>query len=166
MSVQVPPPTTYDFIDQLKEAAIHEYSFRLMPSRWRGYQSQTELKWQRFLFDETTVELVPNEPGVYAFCVEPSAAANLAVCYLMYVGETTRPLKVRFREYLNEANNPQGRPQIVRLLNLFQQFLYFYCAPLDASISPEAVEEDLLNAFTPPTNTLLPAKVRRVEAAF
>jgi hypothetical protein len=48
----------------------------------------------------------------------------------MYIGETERTLRVRFRDYLNEAESDSIRPKLLRILPLYRDYLHFACTPL------------------------------------
>ena len=119
---------THDFIEDLMLFGVHKYDFNLVPEMWKQHEKKAKLDWQRFKFDEAILSSIPSERGIYAFCIEPEISDNLNICYLMYIGETNRPLRTRFREYLVEADAPNGRPAVKRLLLLYKEFLYSYCA--------------------------------------
>ncbi len=154
------------FVDVVKEANFYNRRFTIWPRRWRAYGSSICLSWTVFLFGEDAIKEIPDEPGVYAFLIQPSIASDLNASYLIYIGKTTRSLRTRFQEYLREAKNPSGRPKIVTWLNPFKGFIYFSCAVLTSSVSPETVEGELLNAFIPPANEQYPAEVSRIIRAF
>ena len=84
----------------------------------------------------------------------------------MYIGKAERTLRQRFSEYLHEQNNLAGRPQILRLLNKYQGYLYFCCAIITKRERIEEIEKALLKAIIPPCNVDLPAEIRRVRGAF
>ena len=155
-----------NFVDLVKEAKSHKYEFVLWPQRWQQYEPLINYNWITFAFCQDSVEKIPDKPGVYAFLIQPHIADNLDVSYLMYVGQTSRSLKKRFKEYLTEMNSNRGRPKIVTLLQMYQGYLYFSCITLDNNVSPHDVEEELLKALIPPANDQLPAEIRSVIKAF
>jgi excinuclease UvrABC nuclease subunit len=153
-------------VDLIKEAKFHTHKLILWPARWQAYKCRASLRWQVFPFDESIANQIPDQPGVYAFCIQPNVA-DLDASYVMYIGKTERSLRTRFREYLREAQSPSGRPRLTdMLLNPYRSFLYFICAVLNPQTIPGEIEEDLLDTFMPPMNTELPAEVRQIVNAF
>lgn len=148
----------------LERAAPHKRFFMLWPERWQAF-AVTCPEWTVFKYDVGIIETIPDEQGVYAFLVQPQVASNLNVSYLMYIGQTSRTLRQRFREYLLEANRPKGRPLLQLLLNLYKDHLYFACAIVSPPSSPADLEEHLIKAFIPPMNDKLPVEVRGIVAA-
>lgn len=144
------------------EAKLHKYGFLLWPQRWKKLTLPLDLQWQIFTFSEDQANNIPASPGVYAFCVEPRIIPGLNPCYLIYIGETTRTLRERFREYLREAEDLAGREKLYMALNLYKEYLYFFCAPLPDDVIPRDIETELLKAFIPPSNTKFPAEVKRI----
>jgi hypothetical protein len=84
----------------------------------------------------------------------------------MYIGKTDRGLRARFREYLREANNPAGRIPVRALITMYRDYLKFYFAPLDPSISPYDVEQELIKLFVPPANRQIPAVIGDIARAW
>ena len=153
-------------VDLIKEAKFHTHSVVLWPARWQEYIHSDGFSWQVFPFDTGSTQNVPDSPGVYAFCVHPNVAA-LDARYVMYIGETERSLRTRFREYLDESEDPSGRPRLTdMLLNPYKGFLCFVCAALIPPLLPKEIEKGLLNTFIPPMNTQLPSEVRQIIHAF
>lgn len=153
------------FFDLVDEAKSHLCSLMLWPKRWRAHTSPKSLPWKTLTFTDKSQPNVPNKPGVYAFLVKPSIA-NLDVSYLMYIGKTDRSLRKRFGEYRASIRQYKGRPAVVVFLHKYDGFLHFCCAPVESPRSPSKVEERLLAAFIPPANKQLPARARRIMAAF
>ena len=158
---------TTDFVDLVKEAKIHKYEFILWPQRWQQYNPHINCNWSTYPFCQDSVEKIPDEPGVYAFLIQPHIANELDASYLMYVGKTSRSLKQRFQEYFREAkNSKRGRPKIIMLLQSYAGYLHFSCAVVNQPDEPEQLENELLKAFLPPANDRFPAEVSRVIQAF
>lgn len=148
---------------QVAEATEYRETFLLWRKKWKDHNLTIPLVWKAFPFSSDSINSIPDEPGVYAFCVEPSIFNDFKPCYLMYIGETSRTLRQRFREYLREASNSDaGRGKIYMTLNLYEDHLYFYCAPLQTGIEPKDVEKELLQTFIPPNNDKLPVEVGRI----
>jgi excinuclease UvrABC nuclease subunit len=153
------------FFDLVKEAKSHLQPMVLWPARWKEYKSSASLRWKSNRFDNAVRGHVPNEPGVYAFLIKPRIA-NLDVSYLMYIGKTDRSLRRRFDEYLADVRDFKGRPAIAVLLHNYQGFVDFSCATLSSPQRPGVLENKLLEAFIPPANKQLPAKISRIISAF
>ena len=153
--------TTND-LDLFNEAKAHRQSFLLWKRRWDTFTPVVDLRWEEYAYGEDSAGDVPNQPGVYAFCIRPNIGSNLNTSYLMYIGETTRTLRARYREYLREEYDPLGRALVYDFINMYRPHLTFCCAPLAEGISPRKVENGLLAAYVPPCNLKLPAEVRRV----
>jgi len=144
------------------EAKAHRHSFLLWKRRWDAFTPIVDLHWTEYAFNEEIADNIPEEPGVYAFCIRPNIGTNLNTSYLLYIGETTRTLRARYREYLREAYDPLGRALVYDFINMYRPYLTFCCAPLAEEISPKKIEDELLAAYIPPCNLKLPAEVRRV----
>ena len=151
---------------QSDEMMRHTHHMVMVPSLWTGFSVFQSLSWSVFPFSESSRNSVPDQQGVYAFLVVPGIAGDLNVSYLMYLGETERPLRVRFGEYLLEAQSDTIRPKLLRILPLYPDHLLFACAPLPSGVAPKDVETALITAFLPPGNDQLPATIRRGRKAF
>ncbi|MBN2258339.1 MAG: hypothetical protein JW704_11030 [Anaerolineaceae bacterium] len=162
-----PNVTNPSLVDLISDAKAHEVRLILWPCRWQLCHVNINLDWQVFDFNNSTINSIPTDPGVYAFVIQPRLANNLDASYLMYIGNTDRPLRKRYQEYLRETLDPSGRPRVIDTLIRYSGYIYFTCAPIvNQPITPAEVEEELLKAFLPPTNADLPAEVRRVRLAF
>lgn len=158
-----------DFFDLVGKAKLHTHSFTLWPDRWRSCNLQNPLSWNTYAFSQASTGSIPDQPGVYAFLVQPNIANNLNASYLMYIGMTERSLRVRFIEYLREVDNRNGSPKIVFLLGLYDGYLSFSCAIVNSNTLSDtlnALENELLQAFIPPANDRIPAEVGRAVRAF
>jgi len=130
---------------------------------WQNYQHLIPLNWQTFHLSLDEVDEIPNEPGVYAFLVIPSVEASMGAAYLIYIGETSRTLRSRYREYLKEVDAPFGRAKVLNFLQRYNEHVHFSCSVIDiALVEPEAVENELLKALMPPANSEFPAEVSRI----
>ncbi len=148
------------------EMMRHRHDMVMLPRLWNAFSIGQALTWSVFRFNENSRVLIPNQQGVYAFLIAPGIAGDLNVSYLMYIGETERPLRTRFAEYLREAQSDQIRPKLLRILPLYPDHLLFACAPLPSGVVPKDVEAALIEAFLPPGNDQLPATIRRPRRAF
>jgi excinuclease UvrABC nuclease subunit len=155
-----------EFIDLISQASVHRHHMLLWPYRWKLHDLALILDWQEIPFRSDCVDQVPNEPGVYAFYIQPRLPSKESASYLMYVGETERPLRQRFREYLRESGSATGRPKLSAMLPLYEGFLYFHCSVVVSPEIPEQIESQLQETYLPPWNDRFPASVSRVMRAF
>ena len=155
----------YD-IDFVEEAVItsHIKKFLLYPEFWKQADNQvpTRLRWNFKKFASKNLNHVPREKGVYAFILRPRYKNFLTTLYLFYVGRTTRTLRQRFKEYLDEKEG-KGKPRkkVYKMLNQYEGDLYFYYATIDDGRRVVKCEECLLNTFVPHVNASIPkAKIK------
>ena len=159
--------TTTDFTIEAEELQKCEYWFRLSPTLWSQYRGPDDLEWECAPFSRCQLTLIPERPGVYAFCVRPSIGGNLCGSYLLYVGKTDRSLRARCREYLASAEANKERPKVQRMLRLFADTSHLhFCFAVVSEDDPSSVEDWLLEATVPPANTMFPASVRSAVSAF
>ena len=149
----------------------YKKSFLLWIHQWQHANIPIDLNlpWEKYPFKAESRKDIPDEPGVYAFCIEPNLMPNLKPCYLVYFGEagdgkSSNTLRRRFMDYVNgSCNHPEDRPKIYTTLNLFREYISFWCVPIDKNkFSPIAVEDELLRIFIPPDNPELPADVSAI----
>ena len=159
--------TTTDFTIEAEELRRCEYTFRLSPALWDQYRGANDLEWECAPFDRCSLVVIPEAPGVYAFCVRPSIGGNLCGSYLLYVGKTSRGLRTRCREYLTLAEAGRERPKLQRMLDLFfgTPYLHF-CFAVVSDGDPASIEDLLLEATVPPACTMFPASVQSAVNAF
>jgi hypothetical protein len=157
----------FHLVAEQNEAKQYVERFFLWPRQWLDFQSTfaAQFDWQVFPLTKKRgiVATVPDVPGLYTLVVQPSIAAHPACSYLMYVGLTGRQtLRKRFRQYLGQEQHPKARPHIIRLTQVYRDFLAFCCSPVPAGTTVEEAEDALLAAYIPPYCRDLPAKVNRV----
>lgn len=156
-----------DLLPDPNKPGGHEYRFLLWPKQWTLYNFSDLFNWEIHPFQRDKVDQIPIEPGVYCFIIQPGIANHPYCSYLMYVGMTKRPLRERFKQYFSEKRNIEnGRPKILKLLHVYQDYLHFCCTGIAETERIEDIEDKLLNAFIPPCNDEYPAEIRRVMKAF
>ena len=156
-----------DFTVETDELRRGEYRFLLSPTLWDQYRGPDDLEWNCVSFCRKDLGIIPNDPGVYAFCVQPSIGGNLCGSYLLYVGKTDRGLRTRCREYLRKAEADSERPKLLLMLRLFAGTDYLrFCFAVVRKTDPALIEASLLEATVPPACTVLPASVRPAVDAF
>lgn len=148
------------------DARGHRHMILLWPKLWQQWNPSVALKWRGRPFSPSSRTSIPNSPGVYAFVIEPGVTPGLTISVLMYVGKSDRPLRQRFGEYLQEMNNPTGRPAINTMLRMYDGYVQFYCATVAAPAKPKDVEDHLIETLVPVMNKEYPASIRRIVGAF
>lgn len=148
------------------EARGYRETFLLWPKLWQKWNPPVTLKWRGKPFSGASRSSIPNTPGVYAFVLQPRVPPGVPHSVLMYVGMSDRPLRQRFGEYLREMADPTGRPAINTMLQMYEGYLHFYCAPVIKPGKPKEIEDHLLETLAPPMNKQYPAAIRRITGAF
>jgi hypothetical protein len=141
----------------------------LFPPAWAACALSVNLSWRIVPFDASSLDSVPDDQrGIYSFVVQPGIANHPACAYLLYVGQTTRSFRVRYREYLRDqaAGFDCRRPHISGMLNKWKGYLWFCYAHIDDESLIEPTEDALIGAYLPPTNVEMPGKLNRAVAFF
>ena len=162
-------PPNADQIDQtIEELKRHRVAFAHSPFMWSQCSLPVVLQWESVKFGNEERDLVPlDQSGVYAFMLEPDVVGPPKAAYLMYIGETTDPLRERYGRYLTrELNRTFGRTIIGRMLNRWYDHLRFYYAPIANRDLIKGIEETLLNACVPPYNQRFTGKAGPAIMAF
>lgn len=156
-----------DFTVTADELRRGVHRFLLSPKLWDQYRGPDSLEWNCVPFRRQDLGIIPDDPGVYAFCVRPSIGGNLCGSYLLYVGKTVRGLRTRCREYLGRADADKERPKVLEMLRLFAGTDYLrFCFAVVRDADPALIEASLLEATVPPACTALPGTVRPAVDAF
>ena len=154
-------------IDFKERGLIREHirRFLLLPDHWndRNNQYNFPARWKCLRFLPRNKTRLPDRKGVYCFIVKPKVPNFFETRYLFYVGQTTRPFRERFQEYLNDQEGKgKPRPKVYEMLSLYKGNLFFYYAPFNSNNRIDEVEEKLLNTFVPYINTKIPkARIKR-----
>ena len=140
-----------DLVQAQDEAASYQQEFILWPTRWKNYPAPIHLNWKSVKFEEKNKATIPENKGIYAFFVEPQVADFQSHAYLMYIGETGQDsnnnLRERFGQYFSYKKNHK-RPNIHRLLNKWDGYLYFYYVEIPHNtINLFELETMLLDTF-------------------
>lgn len=157
-----------DFTVETDELRRGEYRFLLSPTLWDQYRGPDDLEWHCVSFRRDDLGIIPDDPGVYAFCVQPSIGGNLCGSYLLYVGKTARGLRTRCGEYLRKAKGGNARrPRMREMLRLFAGTDYLrFCFAIVSEADPAKIEASLLEATVPPNCRKLPGSVQPAVDAF
>lgn len=145
----------YDIIDQEKNVIIYQKKFLLWKTQWDAYTDpQVPLNWKCVKFESDNKNQISTKKGIYAFFIEPRIANFPSHAYLTYIGEAGHKsdgnLQKRFGDYLREKKKPKRR-HIYRMLNKWEDYLYFYYAEVDPNqTNLRLLEQHLLDTFIPP----------------
>lgn len=143
---------------------LHIRKFLLYPDFWEEPDNHIniDLNWRKLKFTPENVNKIPELHGLYCFVIKPEIPNFFETNYLLYVGETQRTLKIRYKEYLRDQKGEgKPRPKVYEMLNLYRDYLHFYYAEMEEVSAIEENETKLLNTFVPAINTKIPnAKIR------
>ena len=143
---------------------LHIKKFFLLPEFWNKPSNKlpVSLVWKSKKFLKKNKSSIPLKKGVYAFVLIPRYADFLETRYLFYVGKTSRTLRTRFSEYIDEKEG-KGKPRkkVYKMLNLYEGYLHFFYSEISKDSDVDLCEENLLNTFVPHVNTAIPeAKIK------
>ena len=161
----------YDIImDSHDRMKISTEEFQLNTFQWEGITKihcPTDLTWDSLAFRAEEAPNIPLTRGVYAFVVRPGEHPIPPHQYLMYIGISRRTLRARFREYFKEKARMK-RPKFYKYLTRYEDYLYFYFAPVkDESFDLRHLERALNDALLPPMNQMdFSADIRQARKAF
>src|ERR1041385_2257857 len=101
------PSPAYD-IDFHERGYIkeHIWDFLLFPEHWADASNiiSHTLNWNEIPFLSAQLNNVPNnQKGIYCFVVKPKFNQFFETRYLFYIGKTKRNFRIRFSEYLRDA---------------------------------------------------------------
>ena len=147
---------------------LHVRKFFLHPDSFNDPNNQIgiSLDWKSLKFTKSNLTNVPTHEGIYCFVCKPEVSNFFETRYLFYVGKTTRTLKVRFSEYLNDLEGRgKPRPRVFEMLKLYDGYLHFYYTEInnDENIDIDDVEDKLINTFIPHINCEIPIASVRPE---
>jgi hypothetical protein len=116
------------------------------------------LQWNKCKFVSASQVLIPNNHGVYCFSVGLGKPFPDDAHIPLYIGKAAPGyLSSRFKNYLKEKNDKNGRSKVVVMLNKYQNRLMFWWAELPR-IHADTVEEHLLMCCSPPCNDKIPSR--------
>lgn len=143
----------------------HIWNFLLFPEHWNDPSNSipVALTWDELPFENSQLVNVPsNQKGVYCFVLKPRFNQFFETRYLFLVGKTTRNFRIRFKEYLRDAEGKgKPRPKVFTMLKLWEGYLHFFYAAIPNNVILSNCEEQLLNTFVPRVNTDIPkAKIK------
>ena len=139
---------------------LHIRKFLLFPEFWNDSSNRlpSNLRWAKLRFLKSNASKIPLRTGIYCFVVVPNYPNLVETRYLFYCGMTTRTLRTRFNDYINEqAGKPKKtRKKIYQMLNLYKDNIFFYYASIPSKRTLTSCEAKILNTFVPQVNTDIP----------
>ncbi len=150
-------------------AVIESHRVRVMyyPQGWDD-ANDLQLEWEIVNFPPQPRNMIPKEPGVYAFVLEPNLFSLSPANGLFYIGKATN-LYQRIGAYIRELNIEfikSKRPHIWRMLNRWNGHFKYYYSLTDTVRKAEQIEEEMLKALRPPFNKQYDAETSQVMRAF
>lgn len=142
--------------------------FWLIPKQWETFDRTRHLGWSRIDFEQSNDDLVPSEPGVYAFVLEHRVGEDLPSAFPLYVGMSDHSVRTRYRSYQRQAFlKKHGRPRLDRMFRVWRDYLAFYFVTATAGLTPGQLERSLLDSLIPPMNRYdYSAEVKRLVDAY
>lgn len=148
-------------VDKIKGGYIKH--FLLHPPFWSEPNNSINnpLLWKSYKFRQSNKTKIPNLKGVYCFVVQPKVKNFFQTKYLFYVGQTTRTLRIRYNEYIEEyQGNRKSRIKVKEMLDKFgSDYLHFYFVSIPNNSDIHEIEQKLIDTFIPFVNV----KVNRAK---
>jgi excinuclease UvrABC nuclease subunit len=146
----------WDNVGTLKGNYVRK--FFLFPNFW--IESETEitqsLEWKRYKFTKANKSRISRSKGVYCFVLKPKVKEFFDTSYLLYIGKTTRTLRIRYNEYLRDlAGKGKPRPKVKDFLDKYHDRLYFYYTELNINSEIDEIEDNLIDKFIPWANVTI-----------
>ena len=160
---------TVDPLDVVKsQLRKYEVRFFLEPERWLACAHGFKLIWHFVRFENASAASIPNDKhGVYFFAIRPDIPQHPLSHYVMYVGKADdMNFRARFKGYLTEKADPDGRPRMKDLLTLWEKHLWFCYAEVPNKSDIEPTEDVLIEAYVPPVNRRFKGLLSTAISAF
>ena len=150
-----------DFANEAnREVGNFRLNFTLSPNKMRRDDYDLEaLTWDSIHFgDDAEIEKIPNNKrGIYALTICHPGKVMPLHGYVIYIGiagrRSDRPLRERYKDYLNEKRMQKERPGLAYAIGTWQDVLRFCFAPVDDRFSSgnlEELEKKINTALMPP----------------
>ena len=128
----------------------HSFDVFLWPDAWKSAQSDHALQWHKVEFGRSTIDAVPEIRGVYAFSISIRETIMPEHGILVYIGETSRTLRQRYREYVRDSIRGAKRTKLEYLFERWSSDLEFFFAPIaDEDCNLKQIEMTLNDAVIP-----------------
>ena len=156
-------PKQWDIINRQNLVKQFTEPFVLCPKFWKAFNCAHISKWS-LLKLKAGLNKPPNKAGIYSLLVQPGVASHPVCSFLVYIGQTV-DLARRFGEYLGAERSENGRPMVLRFLNIYEEHMWFcYMEVADAAL--DETEDALIRAYVPPCNSDLAGELKAGTKAF
>jgi len=164
--------TTTNNQDKVRDLAYmqqHHVQMFYYPQSWARATDNRSITWNSVSFPPSPRRIIPNNPGVYAFVVEPNMFNLQPANGLFYIGKATS-LYDRIGAYITDNNadydSSYTRAHIWMMLNQWSGHLKYYYTETSTVAEAEELEDQMIIAFKPPYNKKLDAQTGRAVRAF
>ena len=146
----------------------HAFDVYLWPDLWRKQAGAQPYVWTEVPFEESSVDAVPAEQGIYAFKIRINNTIMPEHAVIVYFGQSgagsQSNLRNRFRQYLRDRARGAKRPKFRWLFSNWSNDLTFCFASLNwAAADLLKLENDLSDAVIPVCSTQdFSARIRRI----
>ena len=130
---------------------------------WQTCNLSVNLVWQSVRYGD---HVSSTSFGIYAFVLVPKITGPPDTAYLLYIGKTERPFRVRYGEYFPSDSDDLAARPIYRALQKWGDCIRFYYAPMQDQALLKSTEETLINACIPPCNYKFTGTIGRAIGAF
>lgn len=145
----------------------HNVEIMFYPEAWDSVEN-IPMSWSCEDFPPSPRSIIPDQPGVYAFVVEPDLFSLSAANGLFYIGKA-KSLYQRIGAYTRELRidfSDTKRPRIWLMLDQWNGRLKYYYSVTDHVATAENHEDIMLKALRPPFNKRYDAATSQVMRAF
>ena len=126
------------------------------------------MNWSQADFPPNPRSDIPKKPGVYAFVLMTDLFGFPHGNALFYIGKATN-LYERIGAYISEVDRRflrTQRPQVWRMLNLWDGHLQYFYATTPDKDTAEQLEGHMIEAFRPPFNKQYEGSTSKSMRAF
>ena len=104
----------------------HSFKVFLWADAWRKVKTEYALQWNKVEFGKASVNKVPEVRGIYAFSISIKNSVMPSHGVIVYFGETSRTLRMRYTEYIRDSRHGAKRTKLKNLFDLWVSDLDFF----------------------------------------
>ena len=145
----------------------HYVKMMFFPDAWDSAQDAA-MNWINVDFPPHPRSDIPDQPGIYAFVVEPKLFSFPPANGLFYIGKATN-LYQRIGAYIGELSkdfSASKRPHIWDMLNKWSGRFKYYYSTTNNVAEAEVIEDEMIESLRPPFNKQYKAVTSQVMRAF